>query len=330
MTLNEIKDFLERNQIAIYIISALAAALTVLFANFAAPESAVNPVLAIMMFATFLQVPLSDLGRVFSQGRFIAALLVANFLVIPGLVSVLLILIPVSPLTQLGVLFVLLTPCIDYVVTFSHQGKADSRLLLAATPLLLILQILLLPIGLKIFLGSQAASSVAIEPFLHAFIWLIAVPLLLAGLVQFLMRKTTWGSRVGNALGALPVPSTALVLIVIIGAFGAQIGLAKEAVTEALPVFVVFALVAPLIGWICAKLLNLEIKMTRAIMFSAATRNSLVVLPLALAIPGAVPVLPAVIITQTFVELLSEIAYIRTIPWLSNILSTPLSRRSQK
>ncbi|XOT98248.1 arsenic resistance protein, partial [Alcaligenes pakistanensis] len=35
---------------------------------------------------------------------------------------------------------------------------------------------------------------------------------------------------------------------------------------------------------------------------SSATRNSLVVLPLALAIPGALPLLPAIILTQTLVE----------------------------
>jgi ACR3 family arsenite efflux pump ArsB len=50
--------------------------------------------------------------------------------------------------------------------------------------------------------------------------------------------------------------------------------------------------------------------------FSTATRNSLVVLPLGLAIPGAVPLLPAVIVAQTLVELLSELMYIRLLPKL--------------
>jgi ACR3 family arsenite efflux pump ArsB len=52
----------------------------------------------------------------------------------------------------------------------------------------------------------------------------------------------------------------------------------------------------------------------RAVAFSAATRNSLVVLPLGLAVPGAVPVLPAIIVTQTLVELLSELIYVRFMP----------------
>ncbi len=62
---------------------------------------------------------------------------------------------------------------------------------------------------------------------------------------------------------------------------------------------------------------ELDIPASRAVAFSAGTRNSLVILPLALAVPGAIPVLPAVIISQTLVELVSELIYIRLIPRFS-------------
>ena len=55
----------------------------------------------------------------------------------------------------------------------------------------------------------------------------------------------------------------------------------------------------------------------RAIAFSASTRNSLVVLPLALAVPGAIPVLPAIIVTQTLIELLCVLISVRLIPKLT-------------
>ena len=42
----------------------------------------------------------------------------------------------------------------------------------------------------------------------------------------------------------------------------------------------------------------------RAVVFSGVTRNSLVVLPLALALPGAYALTPLVVVTQTLVELL--------------------------
>ena len=52
----------------------------------------------------------------------------------------------------------------------------------------------------------------------------------------------------------------------------------------------------------------------RAVAFSAATRNSLVILPLAFAVPGGVPLVPAVVVTQTMIELVSELVYVRWIP----------------
>src|SRR3546814_11434152 len=98
-----------------------------------------------MLFVTFLQVPVSDLGRSFSRFRFLAVLLLANFIVVPCIVTVLVYFLPMDPMLRLGVLLVLLTPCIDYVVTFAHLGRAASRLLLAATPTLCIVQMILLP-----------------------------------------------------------------------------------------------------------------------------------------------------------------------------------------
>jgi len=59
----------------------------------------------------------------------------------------------------------LLTPCIDYVVAFTHLGKAESRLVLAATPVLLLLQLILLPLDLGIMTGGESGVVIAIAPF---------------------------------------------------------------------------------------------------------------------------------------------------------------------
>lgn len=78
----------------------------------------------------------------------------------------------------------------------------------------------------------------------------------------------------------------------------------------------VFAIAAPLLGWTVARVFRFEAPAGRAVAFSVGTRNSLVVLPLALAVPGAIPILPAVIVTQTIVELISSVVYMRLIPKL--------------
>ena len=312
-----LRDRLEHRQIIIYFAAVVvAAAVALLVPGTEALEGAINPALALMLFVTFLQVPLADLGRAFTRIRFLGALLTTNFLIVPLLVALLVQFLPADPMVRLGVLLVLLTPCIDYVVTFSHIGRADARLLLAATPMLLIAQMLLLPAYLRVFLGDAAAELVHLGPFVHAFVWLIAIPLVLAALVQLWAARSGAGQRVAAGLGLLPVPATALVLFVVVAAMMPQLGAAIEPALRVIPLYVAFAVVAPLIGWTVARLWRLDAPAGRAVAFSAGTRNSLVVLPLALAVPGAIPVLPAIIVTQTMVELVASVIYMRLIPRL--------------
>ncbi len=314
MNVQLIREALENRQIFIYF-GAVAAAVAAAYAvpGTTALEIVVNPALALMLYLTFLQVPMPELKQAFGQVRFLGALLVANFLVVPLLVWALIQFLPVDPLLRLGVLLVLLTPCIDYVVTFSHLGRADARLLLAATPMLLVAQMLLLPGYLAVFLGEDAARLVSMGPFVHAFAWLIVAPLVLAALTQFWAARSSVASRVLVTLGLLPVPATALVLFVVVAAVLPQLGPAAGSVWTVVPIYVAFAVISPALGWLVARSFRLEAEAGRSVAFSTGTRNSLVVLPLALAVPGALPVLPAVIVTQTLVELLSELIYVRLI-----------------
>lgn len=317
MNTQKLREFLETRQISVYFATVvLAAVIAMLVPGTTALEAGINPALALMLFVTFLQVPLADLRWAFTRARFFAALLITNFVVVPLLVAVLVQFLPPNPMVLLGVLLVLLTPCIDYVVTFSHLGRADARLLLAATPALLLVQMLLLPVYLGLFLGDDATGLVQVGPFVHAFIWLIAVPLVLAGLVQFWATRTGMGEWIFTRLGLLPVPATALVLFAVIAAVVPQLGPATDVVLQVIPIYLAFAALAPFLGWLAGRLFRLDAPAGRAIAFSASTRNSLVVLPLAFAVPGAIPVLPAIIVTQTLVELLSELIYVRLIPKL--------------
>jgi ACR3 family arsenite transporter len=314
LNMQNTRDALERHQVSIYFMAVVIATIVALtIPGTAVLEGAINPALALMLYVTFLQVPVAELRRAFGQVRFLSALLVANFVVIPLLVAGLIQFLPADPMLRLGVLLVLLTPCIDYVVTFAHLGRADARLLLAATPALLITQMILLPGYLGLFLGEDAARLVKAGPFIHAFLWLIAVPLVLAAMTQLWAARSEQGARVSALLGLLPVPVTAMVLFVVVAAMVPQLGPAATSAWRVVPIYVAFAVLAPLLGWLTGRMFGLEATAGRSVAFSTGTRNSLVVLPLALSVPGAIPILPAVIVTQTLVELMSELAYVRLI-----------------
>ncbi|KWW43150.1 hypothetical protein AU359_00043 [Micrococcus luteus] len=80
--------WLERWQIPLYLVALGAGAAFGLSAPSTAPalEQAINPVLMVLLYATFLGVPLTRLGRALRDGGFLAGLLVLNFATVPVVV----------------------------------------------------------------------------------------------------------------------------------------------------------------------------------------------------------------------------------------------------
>ena len=311
------RDALEHNQIPVYF---AAVALAVVF-GLLAPSFAhglgqmVTPAIAVLMYAMFLQIPFLDLRQSVGNKRFLSALLLANFIFVPLLVWALTQSLVGRPALLVGALLVLLTPCIDYVVVFTHIGKGDSRLMLAATPVLLLLQLALLPIYLSLMLGAQSDGVVEARPFIEAFLLLIVVPMILAVVTTSLARRSSIASVWNRAWAWLPVPAMAWVLIVVIGSQITSVVRDISLLLPVVPVYIGFLLLAPLMGVLASRLLALPAVTARAVTFSASTRNSLVVLPLALALPEDVRSLAATaVILQTLVELVGELVYVRLIP----------------
>jgi ACR3 family arsenite transporter len=310
------KEQLERNQISVYAAGLLVGAAFGLGLPSSAPffEALIYPVLGVVLYATFLQVPFRELRSAFSHGRYMAAVLAVNFLVVPVVVWVLARFVPQEPAVLVGVYMVLLTPCIDYVIVFAGIGGGEDRLVLASTPALMLLQMLLLPFYLWLFMGAKLVGAVEAGPFLEALLLLIALPLGLALLTQRWAKRDRTGERWADAVGWLPVPFMALTLLVVVASQLPKIGDSLGQVARVVPVYVVFLVVMAVVGVAVAWVFGLATKEGRALVFTGATRNSLVVLPLALALPAAFDLTPAVVVTQTLVELAGLLVYVRLVP----------------
>ncbi|PKN17655.1 MAG: arsenic resistance protein [Deltaproteobacteria bacterium HGW-Deltaproteobacteria-6] len=310
------RERLEKKQIWVYALAlALGGGLGLWRPTFGKSlEFLISPVLAILLYSMFTQIPFLHLREAFASRRFTAALLTVNFIVVPLFVWLLSRFLPQQSPLLLGVYLVLLTPCIDYVIVFTHLGRGNARLVLASTPLLLLAQMLLLPFYLWLFMGGQAAQIMSAGPFLEAFLVLIALPLGLALATEFWGKRQRSGEVWLEATAWLPVPFMALTLFLVVTS---QIGGIEQylpVVIQAVPIYVTFMVIVPLLARVIACIFRLDTQAGRALIFSAGTRNSLVVLPLALALPDAWMVVPAVIVTQTLVELVGELFYIRLVP----------------
>ncbi|MFF7456856.1 arsenic resistance protein [Kitasatospora sp. NPDC008115] len=309
---------MERHQVAVYLAAMALGGLIGLLAPGAGPglEHAVNPVLGALLFVTFLQVPAAELLRSLRDTRFLTAALTVNFAVVPLVVAAMFTFLPDDRAVRIGVLLVLLCPCVDYVIVFSGLAGGSSRRLLAATPLLLVAQMLLLPVYLYLFLGPELSDIVEAGPFVRAFLTLIVVPLALAWLLQAWAARGPSGRRVAAAATTTMVPLMAATLLTVVASQVPRLGDSLGDVAGVVPFYVLFLVVMAFAGKAVARLFRLGTGAARAIVFTGATRNSLVVLPLALALPDAFSVAAAVVVTQTLVEVLGMVAYVRFVPRL--------------
>ncbi|MDN4493238.1 arsenic resistance protein [Ureibacillus aquaedulcis] len=315
--MNTTREKLENHQIWIYVFSLILGGIIGLSNNHLGTGLAwtISPLIAVLMYGMFAQIPFLKLQESISNLRFMGALLVGNFMAVPIIVWILTLLIPQSTPVLLGVCLVLLTPCIDYVIVFTGLGRGNEKLMLAATPILFVVQMILLPLYLWLFIGENMAGIVRIESFLEAFLLLIVAPLIVAVMTQLWAKNNASGKKVLDNTAWLPVPFMAFVLIAVVASQIGKVYSDFHVIARVIPIYILFLIITPIISRFIAVSFKLETGAGRALIFSTGTRNSLVVLPLALALPESwASVAAAVIVTQTIVELMGELIYIKAVP----------------
>lgn len=69
-------------------------------------------------------------------------------------------------------------------------------------------------------------------------------------------------------------------------------------IITAVPIYAAFLVIMAFLGLAAARAARLDTRRARALIFTGATRNSLVVLPLALALPDDYAITPTIVVTQ--------------------------------
>lgn len=302
----------ERHQVALYLAAiAVGAAVGLGLPAAAGPlEVSITPVLGLLLYVTFLGVPFARLVGAFRDKRFLATVLILNFVVVPPIAFGLSRFVAFDQALVVGVLLVLLTPCVDYVIVFTGLAGGSRKRLLAATPVLMLAQLALLPLYLWVMVGPEFAASVDLRPFVEAFLLLIVLPLAVAALTQALAVRTRFGRAMVAAGLASMVPLMMLTLAVVVGSQVAAVTGSLGSLLAIVPIFVAFAVILMALGAAAGRIARLDTPARRAVIFSGVTRNSLVVLPLALALPPGFALTPLVVVTQTLVELIVMVALV--------------------
>jgi Arsenite efflux pump ACR3 and related permeases len=112
----------------------------------------------------------------------------------------------------------------------------------------------------------------------------------------------------------LPVPMMGVTLFTVIASQLPRVQDSFDQIVVVIPVYVGFLILMPLLGRLVSGRLGMDIGKRRALVFTSVTRNSLIVLPLALALPAGYELVPAIVVTQTLVELSGMVILTRAVP----------------
>src|SRR5690606_21495199 len=131
------REVLEEKQIGIYIITLIISAFVGLYWNNSnILEKTIEPIIGILLYSMFCQIRILELKQALKDRSFFKALLFENYLLSPLVVWDVIGVFPTTSRRTRRILLVLLTPCIDYLIVFSHWGKGNANAVLASTPLL--------------------------------------------------------------------------------------------------------------------------------------------------------------------------------------------------
>jgi len=306
------------------VVPLLMAALAGLGLGLAAPETsdglalAVWPALGALLFTVFLSLDWQGWRRTLVDRRFLGAVALLNFLLLPLLTGLVLLLLPADPVIQFAVVLVLLAPCTDWFLSFNLLGRGNPERATAAIPFLLAGQVMAIPLWMSLYLGPGELQAFGPERFLAVFIGLFLIPLALALLTRQISSRLRLLSPMVDGLRRAPL--ALLILVVFLVAATQLAGVLGQDMGRMLPViplFIAWLLLALLLAYALGKIMDFAVPARRTLLFNAASRNSFVVLPFALALPRGAELAAGVIMLQALIELMVLILLTWLVPkWI--------------
>lgn len=298
------RDALERHQVWFYLVAAVLG----LLVGSAVPglgyvaEGILWPVLALLLYVTFVQMPLAKVPAAFADVRFLVTALIGNFVLVPLLVWSLVQMAPNDDAFRIGLLLVLLVPCTDWFITFTQLGGGDGTRAIVLTPILLILQLLLLPVYLGLMTGINVAGVFAVADVWPALL-VVLIPLSVAAVTESWAKRRNVRRRVVQSLGWWPVPLLAVVIFLIAVAQVRDVMGNLNVLPVVIGISIAFLASVLVLAKLLGTVARLPTAQGRTLTFSMGTRNSFIVLPFALSLPAGWEIAAIVIVMQAFVEL---------------------------
>ncbi|MBT2571139.1 bile acid:sodium symporter [Planococcus sp. ISL-110] len=264
-------------------------------------EYVIVPLLISMLYLTFLQIPLEKAKQAFGNIPFSSVTLLMNFVWTPLLAWLLASLfLGDQPALYIGFIMLMVTPCTDWYLVFTGIAKGNLALSTAILPVNLVLQIVLLPFYLLLFVGT--AGMIELSFLVESVFLVLLLPLLLAFATKRLVRKRTWlDGNWADRWSALPVVFLSLAIAAMFASQGKLLLNNLDLLWQLLVPILLFFVVNFLVGQKAGGLLKFSYEDKASLNLTTLARNS----PIALAIAmTAFPDQPLIALTLVIGPLL--------------------------
>ena len=238
----------------------------------------INLFLCIMLYGLFLEVPLKNLKKSFTNIKFTSTTLIINFIWTPlfgyflgnlflnGNIDIF-----------IGFFMLILTPCTDWYLVFTKMAKGDLNLSLSLLPINLILQIILLPVYLIIFFSSN--NSMSYTDLGYSLLIVIVIPFILAQLTKAILNDDI-NEKASDFFSNYQIVFLALAVFAIFNSTGESLFKNLNSVLTIFIPLIIFFITNTIIDLLLSEKINFTYEEYASLTMTTLARNS----PLALAI----------------------------------------------
>jgi ACR3 family arsenite efflux pump ArsB len=271
--------------------------------------SLIEVFLMIMLFFTFLGVEIKDLAKSFTNLKFSISALLINFLWTPVFAFLLAkIFLPGQVSLQMGFIMLMVTPCTDWYLIFTGLAKGNVALGSSILPLNLIVQIILLPVYLFVFMGQAVSFDMGI--LIQSILLVLMVPLTSANIAKLIISKIHLGTCFDKIFEKIIEKNDGiqftLLCCAIISMFASQgsILIANGTVlTKLLFPLILFFVVNFFLSLFTGKRLGMPFQDIIPLIFTTSARNSPISLAIAIITFPSDPVISLVLVMGPLIEL---------------------------
>lgn len=258
--------------------------------------SLVVPLLMVLLFLIFLDVPFRDIPVSIKNYKFTFISLAINFIWTP-LLSYLLgyIFLADQPVLWLGLVMLLVTPCTDWYIIFTNIAKGNTALSTTILPINFILQIILLPVYIYLFFGvfEWVSFNVVFQMMLT-----LMIPLGLAILVKLIFP--------GEYLSRLSSLSPIILSMAVLSIFASE----RDTLFNNLNLLqiilipiLLFFVITFFISNFAARILEFNYRDTVSLVMTTMARNSPLALAIAVVVFDDMPIITLALIIGPLIEI---------------------------